>query len=188
VAAQIAKELHMSDEEVAEIRRAGLLHDIGKIGIPHTILYKPAPLTVEEYSVMQSHSVNGQRILEPLKVGVIQRIGLMVRHHHERFDGCGYPDHLKGQEIPLGARILTLADSFDTMVSERGYKKALALEEAILELLRCSHTHFDPELVQAFLRSLESHGDPRGNTVWDHEDKAALEEIVHWVSAAKLPT
>ena len=187
VAAQIAQELHLSDEEVAEIRRAGLLHDIGKIGIPHTILYKPAPLTLEEYSVMQSHSVNGQRILEPLKVGVIQRIGLMVRHHHERFDGCGYPDHLRGQEIPLGARILTLADAFDTMVSERGYKKALALEEAIVELLRCRDTHFDPQLVQAFLRSLESHGDPRGNTVWDHEDKAALEEIVHWVSEGKFP-
>jgi HD-GYP domain-containing protein (c-di-GMP phosphodiesterase class II) len=149
-------------------------------------LYKPAPLTAEEFTVMQGHSVNGQRILEPLKVGVVRRIGLMVRHHHERFDGGGYPDHLKGDEIPLGARILTLADSFDTMVSERGYKKARTLEEAILEVLRCRDTHFDPALVQAFLRSLETYGDPRGNTVWDHEDNVALEEIAQWVSEAKL--
>jgi len=186
VAAQIARQMHLPDEEVAEIRCAGILHDIGKLGIPHTILSKPAPLTVEEYAVMQGHSVNGQRILEPLKVGVAQRIGLILRHHHEKFDGCGYPDHLKGHEIPLGARILTLADSFDTMVSERAYKKALSLEEAILELLRCRETHFDPELVQAFLKSLETYGDPRGNTVWDHEENVALEEIVQWVSEAKL--
>jgi diguanylate cyclase (GGDEF)-like protein len=186
VAVQIARQMRLPDKEVEEIRRAGILHDIGKIGIPHAILYKPAPLTAEEFTVMQGHSVNGQRILEPLKVGVVQRIGLMVRHHHERFDGGGYPDHLKGDEIPLGARVLTLADSFDTMVSERGYKKARTLEEAILELLRCRDTHFDPALVQAFLTSLETYGDPRGNTVWDHEDNVALEEIAQWVSAAKL--
>jgi diguanylate cyclase (GGDEF)-like protein len=186
VAVQIARQMRLPDEEVEEIRRAGILHDIGKIGIPHAILYKPAPLTAEEFTVMQGHSVNGQRILEPLKVGVVRRIGLMVRHHHERFDGGGYPDHLKGDEIPLGARILTLADSFDTMVSERGYKKARTLEEAILEVLRCRDTHFDPALVQAFLRSLETYGDPRGNTVWDHEDNVALEEIAQWVSEAKL--
>jgi len=186
VAAQIARQMRLSDEEVAEIRRAGILHDIGKIGIPHTILYKPAPLTVEEYTIMQGHSVNGQRILEPLKVGVAQRIGLILRHHHEKFDGRGYPDRLKGHEIPLGARILTLADSFDTMVSERAYKKALSLEDAILELLRCREKHFDPELVQAFLKSLENYGDPRGNKVWDHEENLALEEIVNWVSEGKL--
>ncbi len=186
VAAQIARQMRLPDEEVAEIRRAGILHDIGKIGIPHAILYKPAPLTAEEYAVMQGHSVNGQRILDPLKVAVAQRIGLMVRHHHEKFDGCGYPDNLKGHEIPLGARILTLADSFDTMVSERGYKKALTLEDAILEVLRCRETHFDPEVVQAFLKSLETYGDPRGNTVWDSEERAALEEIVRYVSEGKL--
>jgi diguanylate cyclase (GGDEF)-like protein len=186
VAAQIARQMHLPDEEVAEIRRAGILHDIGKIGVPHKILYKPAPLTVEEYAVMQGHSVNGQRILEPLKVGVAHRIGLILRHHHEMFDGRGYPDHLRGHGIPLGARILTLADSFDTMVSERAYKKALSLEDAILELLRCKETHFDPEVVQAFLRSLETYGDPRGNTVWDHEENAAPAEIVNWVNDGKL--
>jgi diguanylate cyclase (GGDEF)-like protein/putative nucleotidyltransferase with HDIG domain len=186
VAAQIARQMGLRDEEVAEIRRAGILHDIGKIGVPHTILYKPGPLTKEEYTVMQGHSVNGQKILEPLKVAAVQRIGLMVRHHHEKFDGGGYPDHLKGHEIPLGARILTLADSFDTMISERGYKKARTLEEAIAELLRCSDTHFDSELVQAFLRSLETYGDPRDNTVWDQEDNSARVEIADWVSEGVL--
>jgi diguanylate cyclase (GGDEF)-like protein len=186
VGAQIARQMGLPDEEVAEVRRAGILHDIGKIGIPHTILYKPGPLTAEEFAVMQGHSVNGQRILEPLKVGVIQRIGLMVRHHHEKFDGHGYPDRLKGDEIPLGARILTLADSFDTMVSDRGYRKARTLEDAILEMLRCRDTHFDSELVQAFLKSLETYGDPRGNTVWDREENVALEEIAQWVSEANL--
>jgi diguanylate cyclase (GGDEF)-like protein/putative nucleotidyltransferase with HDIG domain len=186
VAAQIARQMGLPDEAVAEIRRAGILHDIGKIGIPHNILYKPAPLTREEYTVMQGHSVNGQRILEPLKVAAAQRLGLMVRHHHERFAGDGYPDRLKGHEIPLGARILTLADSFDTMVSERGYKKARTLEEAITELLRCRDTHFDPELVQAFLKSLEIHGDPRVNTVSHNEEELALEEVAHWVSNGVL--
>lgn len=135
---------------------------------------------------MQGHSVNGQRILEPLKVAVVQRIGLMVRHHHERFDGGGYPGRLKGLDIPLGARILTLADSFDTIVSERGYKRARTHGDAILELLRCRDTHFDPELVQAFLNSLETYGDPRGSTVWDHEEHAALGEVVNWVSEGRL--
>jgi HD-GYP domain-containing protein (c-di-GMP phosphodiesterase class II) len=121
-----------------------------------------------------------------LKVVAVQRIGLMVRHHHEKFDGHGYPDHLKGHEIPLGARILTLADSFDTMISERGYKKARTLEEAIAELLRCRETHFDPELVQVLLRSLETYGDPRANTVWDQEDNLTHVEIADWVSEGVL--
>ncbi len=186
VAAQIARQMGLPDEEVAEIRRAGILHDIGKIGVPHTILYKPGPLTKEEYAVMQGHSVNGQKILEPLKVVAVERIGLMVRHHHEKFDGGGYPDHLKGHEIPLGARILTLADSFDTMVSERGYKKARTLEEAIAELLRCRDTHFDAELVQAFLKSLETCGDPRVNARLHNEEEVALEEVAEWVSEEVL--
>ena len=186
VAAQIARQLGLPEEEVAEVRRAGILHDIGKIGVPHTILYKLAALTKEEYAVMQGHSVNGQRILEPLKVAAAQRIGLMVRHHHERFDGGGYPDHLKGHAIPLGARILTLADSFDTMISDRGYKKARTLEEAIAELLRCRDAHFDAELVEAFLKSLETYGDPRVRATMHNEEEFALEEVAHWASEEVL--
>ena len=177
LASQIARQLGLSDEEIAEIRRAGILHDIGKIGVPDHILYKPAALTSEEFAIMKSHSVKGQEILEPLKVPAIQRIGLMVRHHHEMFNGRGYPDQLKGEEIPLGARILTVADCFDTMVSERAYKKARTLDEAIAELLRCSGAHFDPALVDAFLKSFETHGDPRGNTSWDGEDHVAVQPM-----------
>jgi len=124
--------------------------------------------------------------LEPLKVAAAQRIGLMVRHHHERFDGGGYPDHLKGHAIPLGARILTLADSFDTMISDRGYKKARTLEEAIAELLRCRDAHFDAELVEAFLKSLETYGDPRVRATMHNEEEFALEEVAHWASEEVL--
>lgn len=161
LAVQIARQMGMSEAQVEEIRLAGILHDIGKMGIPDAILYKPARLTPDEFAVMQSHAIKGQRILEPLKVGAIQRISLFVRNHHEKFDGTGYPDRLKGEDIPLGARILTVADCFDTMISERAYKGALTFNEAVAELLRCSGSQFDPELVRAFLSSLDTLGDPR---------------------------
>jgi putative nucleotidyltransferase with HDIG domain len=161
LAMQLAREIRLSSKEVEEIGRAGILHDIGKIGVPDRILYKRARLTPEEYAIMKSHSVRGQEILEPLKVEIVQRIGLMVRHHHEMFNGNGYPDQLKSYDIPLGARILTVADCFDTMVSERAYKKARSVVDAMAELLNCSGTQFDPELVEAFLRSLKLYGDPR---------------------------
>jgi len=157
----IARQLAMPDEEVEEVRRAGILHDIGKIGIPDNILYKPDRLTPEEFDVMKGHSVKGEMILKPLRVDVIQRICRMVRHHHETFDGRGYPDHLKGEEIPLGARILTVADSFDTMVSARGYKKARTHDDALTELQSCRGTQFDPKLVEAFTQALVIHGVPR---------------------------
>jgi len=178
LAAQIARQMGLSEQELAEIRRAGILHDIGKIGVPDHILYKPAALTSEEYAIMKSHSVKGQEILEPLKVPAIQRIGRMVRHHHEMFNGGGYPDQLRGDEIPLGARILTVADCFDTMISQRAYKKARTFDEAIAELLRCSGAHFDPDLVQAFLMSLEVYGDPRSNTSLDGEDSLVIEPVM----------
>ena len=176
VATRIARQMGLPDKEVVEIRRAAILHDIGKIGIPDAILHKPGALTAEEFSIVKAHSPNGQKILEPLKVDAMNRIALMVRHHHEKFEGGGYPDGLKGHDIPLGARIVTLADSFDTMVSARGYKKTRTLEEAVAELLRCRNTHFDPEIVEAFLKSLEAYGDPRGNAAWDDES-VAIEEI-----------
>jgi diguanylate cyclase (GGDEF)-like protein len=156
----IARQLGMPEEEVEEICRAGILHDIGKIGIPDKILQKPDRLTAEEFEVMKSHSAKGEMILKPLNVGVIQRICRSVRHHHEWFDGRGYPDHLKGEEIPLGARILTVADAFNAMVSARGYKKARTHKDALAELECCRGTQFDPNLVEAFARALEIHGPP----------------------------
>jgi len=154
---QLARQLGLTDKEVEEIGRAGTLHDIGKIAVPELIHLKPARLTPEEYDIIKTHSVKGQEILEPIS----HRVGLMVRHHHEMFDGTGYPDGLKGHAIPLGSRIITVADCFDTIVSERPYQKARTLEEAVAELLNCAGSQFDPEIVKAFLKSLELYGDPR---------------------------
>lgn len=161
LAAQIGQQLGLSKDELEEIRLAGILHDIGKIGVPESVLNKPACLTPEEYELMKTHSTLGERILMPLKVKAIGRIGKMVRHHHERVDGKGYPDGLAGEQIPIGARIITIADCYDTLISERAYKKASPLEEAVLELQKGKGTQFDASLLDAFLNSMASTGAPR---------------------------
>jgi putative nucleotidyltransferase with HDIG domain len=160
LAAQIARQMGLSDALIEEVRLGGILHDIGKIGVPEAVLNKPSRLTAEEYEVMKSHSSKGADILEPLRVKAIERIRGMVRHHHEMVNGTGYPDRLKGENIPLGARIITVADCFDTMVSDRAYKRGRSMEEAIDELHRCCGTQFDPTIVKAFVCSLESPGEP----------------------------
>jgi putative nucleotidyltransferase with HDIG domain len=159
-ASQIARQMSLSDSLIEEVRLGGILHDIGKIGIPEAVLNKPSILTPEEFSLMKSHALLGAKILEPLKVKAIERIRGMVHHHHEMLDGSGYPDNLKGDDIPLGARIITVADCFDTMVTKRAYKHGRTLEEAMEELRRCRGTQFDPDVVDAFARSIESLGDP----------------------------
>lgn len=161
LASAMANQLGMSETEVEEIRLAGILHDIGKIGIPEQLLNKAARLTDEEYAIMKDHVMLGWRILSPLKAKAIERIGLMVRHHHERMDGLGYPDGLKGDMIPLGARILKIADAFDTIVSERAYQSARTIEEALGELRKGRGLMFDPHLVDFFLQSHELLVDPR---------------------------
>jgi len=158
LAAQIAMQMRLSEAEIEEIRLAGIVHDIGKIHVPEPLLFKPAPLTAEEFGIMKSHAAWGAKILEPLKVTAIERI---VRHHHERYDGRGYPDHLMGEEIPLGARIVAVAEAFDNMVSDVPYRRARTVEDAVAEIRRCSGTQFDPKVATAFLDWLEIHGDPR---------------------------
>jgi diguanylate cyclase (GGDEF)-like protein/putative nucleotidyltransferase with HDIG domain len=160
LAAQIARQLGLSDVAIEEIRLGGILHDIGKIGVPEAILNKPSRLTPQEYEVVKTHSARGAEILEPLKVKAIERIRGMVRHHHEMVDGRGYPDRLKGEGIPLGARIICVADSFDSMISERAYTRGRSIGEALEELRRCSGTQFDSGIVDAFLRSMELSGSP----------------------------
>jgi diguanylate cyclase (GGDEF)-like protein/putative nucleotidyltransferase with HDIG domain len=152
LAVQLARQLQLSEAEVEEVRLAGILHDIGKIGIPEQVLNKPSRLTEDEYETVKSHTILGEKILGPLKGKGMNRIRLMVRHHHETVDGRGYPDGLRGENIPLGARILTVADSFDTMVSSRAYKHGRTLAAALAELQRCAGTHFDPPLVEAFIQ------------------------------------
>ena len=148
----IAKELGFSRSELESLRIAALLHDVGKIGIRDAVLLKPGRLTDDEFAEMKQHPEIGHRILQG---AVDSQILAIVRHHHERFDGTGYPDGLKGDEIPIGARCLLVADAFDAMTSHRIYRKALPMERVIDELRRHSGTQFDPEIVKVFLSILE---------------------------------
>ena len=148
----IAQALRMNQAEVEEIRLAGLLHDIGKVGIPETILNKSGPLDATEWSTMKTHTELGAKILEPL--AAMHRIREMVRHHHEFYDGTGYPDRLAADQIPLGARVIAIADAYDTITSERTYKKARTPEDAFAELERCAANQFDPEIVRGFVEAM----------------------------------
>lgn len=152
-AVEIAKELGLSTEEIEIMEQTALLHDIGKISIKDTILHKPSKLNSEEWEEVKKHSLSGEEIIRPFKLLHIEQT--MIRHHHERFDGTGYPDKLKGEEIPIYARILAVADSFEAMVSDRPYRSKLSLQEVKKELERCKGTQFDPKVLEAFLRVLE---------------------------------
>jgi diguanylate cyclase (GGDEF)-like protein/putative nucleotidyltransferase with HDIG domain len=151
----IATELAVDSEKLARIRLAGLLHDVGKIGIPDSILHKPSPLTDDEYEQMKSHSLLGAAILEAADMRIEAS---WVRHHHERIDGAGYPDGLTGSEIPLESRIILVADAFEAMTSDRPYRIAPGQSYAIDELLRHAGTQFDPDIVQALVRRLDNAG------------------------------
>ncbi len=144
----IGKAMNLSNNELSVLEYAGLLHDIGKIEIPKTLLNKHGILTDDEQDIIRQHPVYSENILEPLED--IDNLMDYVRHHHERFDGSGYPDGLAGYEISLGARILCVADSFDAMISERPYSKRKTTEEALHELRLYSGTQFDPEIVDIF--------------------------------------
>jgi putative nucleotidyltransferase with HDIG domain len=146
----LAKEFGLDDHQVERIYMAGLLHDVGKIGVPEAVLRKPGRLTVEEFEAMKKHPAIGAKILQDVKQ--IQDIIPGVLHHHERFDGRGYPDGLSGHNIPLMGRIICLADCFDAMTSTRTYRKAMPLEVTLADIRRCSGTQFDPALTEAFLR------------------------------------
>jgi len=161
LAAQIGMQMGLSEVEIEQIRLAGILHDIGKFHVPESVLHKPTLLTAEELEKIRSHAAWGAKILEPLKVIPIERI---VRHHHEAFDGQGYPDSLRGEHIPLGARIIAVADAFHAMVSVCPYRKARPVEDALAELQRCRGTQFDPLAVDAFLRYIQPlSGQPRSD-------------------------
>jgi len=126
-----------------------LLHDIGKIGIPDGILLKPGRLGVEEWKIMRTHPELGRRLVE--RIPFLRGAVPIVYHHHERWDGTGYPSGLKGEMIPLGARIFAVADAFDAMTCDRPYSVAISFEAARVEIERCAGAHFDPAVVQAFL-------------------------------------
>ena len=147
----LATEFGLPDAEVEQIYMAGLLHDVGKIGVPESVLHKTGKLTPEEFDLMKKHPEIGARILADVKQ--VKALIPGVLHHHERYDGRGYPTGLAGGAIPLMGRIICLADCFDAMTSNRTYRKALPLEVALTEIRRCAGTQFDPTLAEAFLRS-----------------------------------
>jgi len=145
----ISDKLGVGPAQTETIRLASMVHDIGKIGIKENVLNKPGKLTEEEYRHIKTHPEIGERILQPV-VDNREMISI-VRHHHERYDGNGYPDSLKEEEIPLGARILAVADSYDAMTSERPYRAALGQNEALEELAKGRGTQFDPQIVDVFI-------------------------------------
>jgi diguanylate cyclase (GGDEF)-like protein/putative nucleotidyltransferase with HDIG domain len=151
-AVMIAQALGLSLAEVEEIRLAALLHDIGKVGIPEPVLNKSGPLDVSEWEIMKTHTDLGSRLLEPLQG--MSRIRAMIRHHHEFYDGSGYPARLEGQQIPRGARVIAIADAYDTITTARTYKKARTPEDAFGELERCATNQFDPQMVRLFIEAM----------------------------------
>jgi HD-GYP domain-containing protein (c-di-GMP phosphodiesterase class II) len=142
---------------VMDLKNCSFLHDIGKVKIPDSILYKPGRLSDEEFEVIKQHPLIGEAILKPIPS--MKHVLPVVRHHHEKWDGSGYPDGLKSDAIPLSARIIGLTDAYDAMVSDRPYRKGMPRVQAVEELKRCAGIHFDPDIVKAFLRVLERESD-----------------------------
>jgi diguanylate cyclase (GGDEF)-like protein len=156
LAVRVARHLGLSEEEVADVRAAAELHDVGKLAVPDAILDKPGPLDDEEWAFMHRHTIVGERIL--LAAPALAAVAPLVRASHERWDGGGYPDGLAGERIPLGARIVSLCDAFDAMVTDRAYRSAMSLHDALDELERCAGTQFDPAVVDAFRAVLAEDG------------------------------
>jgi two-component system, cell cycle response regulator len=161
LALAVGRELQMSPEGLDEVARAAELHDVGKIAVPDAILDKPGALDPVEWSFMRRHPLIGERIL--LAAPALRPVARLVRSSHERFDGSGYPDRLRGDEIPLGARVVAVCDAFDAMTTERPYREPVTEADAIAELRRCAGTQFDPMVVEAFCtviaRERPAHGE-----------------------------
>lgn len=176
--ATVAKEMKMADDEVRIIEHAGLLHDIGKICISDEILLKPGAYTAEEYEKMKEHPTLGYQIVKPIKF--LSEEAIIILHHHEWYNGEGYPHHLKGKEIPVGARIVAVLDAYDTMRAAGGrYKRTLNCEESVRELITHSGTQFDPEVVHSFVNLLLKRGDLKPQSY----DRQKLEQSLKLIAA-----
>ncbi|MBO9533055.1 MAG: GAF domain-containing protein [Solirubrobacteraceae bacterium] len=148
----VARRLGLTDRELRDVHYAAILHDIGKIAVPSDILRKPGKLTADEFEQIKLHSDVGGRLLE--RIPFTRSVAPLVRAIHERFDGGGYPDNLRGDDIPLGARIVGTCDAFDAMISDRPYRNGMPQGDAVAELHRCSGTQFDPKVVEALVEEL----------------------------------
>jgi len=154
----IAHALGQSEEQIAALRMAARLHDVGKIGIPDRVLMKPGTLTAEEFEIIKSHTTIGAEILGKSKLSILQEARAIAVSHHEKWDGSGYPQGLQGEHIPLCGRIVAIADVFDALTHDRPCKKAWTFEAALTEIKRLSGRHFDPNLVSLFLSEIKSEG------------------------------
>ena len=163
LAMAVGRELGMHGEELDDVAQAAELHDVGKIAIPDAILEKTGPLDESEWAFMRRHTIIGERIL--MAAPSLRSVAKLVRSSHERWDGSGYPDRIKGELIPLGARVVAVCDAFDAMTTTRPYRHRIGESDALAELRRCAGSQFDPEVVDAFTRVLE------------HEMTAAAETI-----------
>ena len=148
----LGKELKLNDNQIYDLQLASLFHDIGKIGTPDAVLNKPARLNDEEFKIMKQHPQQSYEILKDFDV--FEKVAKYAKHHHERFDGRGYPDKMKGEKIPLFSRIILICDTFDAMTSTRAYRKGLPYEVAYQELIEFSGTQFDPKLVRHFISGM----------------------------------
>ncbi len=148
-AVRVGEELGLGEEELRDIEYASMLHDVGKVGVSDEILFKPGRLSAEEFEQIKKHPEYGWAILRA--VPGLESVSLVVLHHHERMDGKGYPAGLKGDQIPLGARIVCVVDAFDAMLSSRSYRKGLGIEEALRRLRDSSPDQFDPQIVAPFI-------------------------------------
>jgi putative nucleotidyltransferase with HDIG domain len=158
LALEVGRELHLDAEQLRDLEFGALLHDVGKVAIPKEIINKPGKLDPDEWAIMVTHTIEGQKMLDRVG-GFMRKVGLIVRSHHERWDGRGYPDGLSGDDIPLAARIVTCCDSWNAMRTDRPYRKAIPHEAAVAELVANAGHQFDPRVVEAFLRMIE-HDDP----------------------------
>jgi HD superfamily phosphohydrolase YqeK len=158
LATMIARELKLSEKRIRALRIAALMHDVGKLVVSTAILQKPGKLTEEEYEHMKAHPLHGCEVIEEIDFLRDGEAVNAVRHHHERLDGRGYPDNLFGDDVPLTARIVMVADAFDSMTSTRTYRMAKGVEDGMRELRRCATTQFDPVCINALDRAIQRHG------------------------------
>ncbi len=182
-AVAIATAMRVSEEVLHQVRVAEFLHDVGKIGIPDGILMKPGPLTPEERAIIQRHAVFGYEILAP--VPMTEGIKLAVRHNHERWDGRGYPDGLAGEQIPVAARIIFVADTLEAMTTDRPYRAAMSSQAALEEIKRCAGSQFDPRVVDAFVQVWHDTAPGEGVQASSAAGKANLQGATRMPAAAR---